>query len=74
MEPSGIFFKREKEWSYFGEQYRYSCVFLLEIVDSSDRIKKCHKVAGLVMKITATSVRSGKFPRLRFSAKCHSYH
>lgn len=47
-------------------------MFLLEIVDSSGRIKNVTKLQGQWWK-SVTSVRSGKFPRLRFSAKCPSY-
>lgn len=45
----------------------YSFVILLENVVSSIKIKKCHR-------FSVTSMRSGKFPRLRFSAKCLSWH
>lgn len=61
------FFSKERELSYFGEKYRYSFVFFLENVVSSVEIKKCYR-------LLVTSMRSGKFPRLKFSSKCPSYH
>lgn len=50
-----LFSKERENRVTLGNNMDTLTCFLLEIVHSSGRIKKCHKIAGPVMKITVTS-------------------